>query len=299
ALSEDTLCHAFSEVLLDVEDVDAEDGSDPNLGGSYVKDVYMYLRDLEVSRSRQPVRLGYLNGRKINANLRAMLMDWLVQVQLKFGLQQETLYMAVSITDRFLQDNNVSKKILRLVGVTAMFIASKYEEVFPPHVADFAYIADHTYKKVQICKMERKILQALDFRLGLPLPPHFLRRASKIAEVDLEQYTLASYLMELSILDYDMVHFLPSKIAAAASCLALNVLNRGKWTPTLQCSMSYTESDLLPVMQHMAKNVILVHKGMIAYKTIKKKYASSQNDKISTIEQLNSSLIWDLAQPLI
>nr|XP_010308173.1 PREDICTED: G2/mitotic-specific cyclin-B1 [Balearica regulorum gibbericeps] len=296
APSEDVLCQAFSDVLLDVGDVDEKDGSDPNLCSNYVKDIYKYLRDLE---ENQPVRPKYLAGQEINGNMRAILVDWLVQVQVKFRLQQETLYMAVAIMDRFLQDNPVSKKMLQLVGVTAMFIASKYEEVFPPLIGDFTYVTDHTYTKLQICQMEMKILQALDFGLGCPLPPHFLRRASKIAEVDFEQHNLAKYLMELSIVDYDMVHFPPSKTASAASCLALKLLNGSEWTPTLQHYMAYTESDLLPVMQHIAKNLILVNEGITMHKAIKNKYASSKNARISTIEQLDSSLIWNLAHPLI
>ncbi|NWR56327.1 CCNB1 protein, partial [Bucorvus abyssinicus] len=296
APSEDMLCQAFSDVLLDVEDVDAEDGTDPDLCSDYVKDIYKYLKNLE---ENQPVRPKYLDGQEINGNMRAILIDWLVQVQIKFRLQQETLYMAVAIIDRFLQDNAVSKKMLQLVGVTAMFIASKYEEMFPPHIGDFAYITDHTYTKFQICQMEMKILRALDFGLGRPLPPHFLRRASKIAEVDLEQHVLAKYLMELCIVDYDMVHFPPSKTAAAASCLSLKLLDGCEWTATLQRCTSYTESDLIPVMQHMAKNVVLVNKGITKQMAVKNKYASSKNAKISVIEQLDSPIIQNLAQPLL
>ncbi|NXW51859.1 CCNB1 protein, partial [Nyctiprogne leucopyga] len=293
---EDMLCQAFSDVLLDVQDVDAEDSTDPNLCSDYVKDIYSYLRDLE---EKQPIRPKYLSGQEINGNMRAILIDWLVQVQVKFRLHQETLYMAVAIIDRYLQDNAVSKRMLQLVGVTAMFIATKYEEIFPPHIGDFAYVTDHTYTNLQIRKMEMNILQALDFSLGRPLPPHFLRRASKIAEVDFEQHVLAKYLMELSIVDYDMVHFPPSKTAAAASCLALKLLGGCEWTPTLQHYMSYAESDLLPVMQHIAKNIILVNEGITKHMAIKNKYASSQNSKISIIKQLDSSIIWNLAQPLI
>uniref|UniRef100_A0A8B9M4D8 Cyclin B1 n=1 Tax=Accipiter nisus TaxID=211598 RepID=A0A8B9M4D8_9AVES len=273
SLSDDTLCQAFSDVLLDVEDVDEEDASDPSLCSSYVKDIYKYLRQLEVSRSRPQ----YLDGQKINGNMRATLMDWLVQVQLKFRLQQETLYLAVAVTDRFLQDNPVSKKLLQLVGTTAIFIASKYEEMFPPHIGDFTYVTDYTYTKLEICQMEVKILQALDFGLSLPLPPHFLRRISNVLEMDFQQHCLAKYLMELSILDYDMVHFLPSKTAAAACCLALQL----------------TGYEWCGFMNRI--NLIT----LISLQAIKDKYASSSNGKISTIGQLNSSWLWDLAQPLL
>ncbi|KAK2538829.1 hypothetical protein Q9233_002005 [Columba guinea] len=81
-----------------------------------------------------------------------------------------------------------------------------------------------------------------------------------LLHVDLEQHILAKYLMDLSIVDYDMVHFPPSKITAAASCLSLK-LKGHKWIPTLQY-MSYTERDLPAVTQHIAKNVILVNEGI-------------------------------------
>ncbi|XP_010635595.1 G2/mitotic-specific cyclin-B1 [Fukomys damarensis] len=293
APAEEYLCQAFSDVILAVNDVDAEDGADPNLCSEYVKDIYAYLRQLE---EEQSVRPKYLLGREVTGNMRAILIDWLVQVQMMFKLLQETMYMTVSIIDRFMQNNCVPKKMLQLVGVTAMFIASKYEEMYPPEIGDFAYVTNNTYSKHQIRQMEMKILRVLNFGLGRPLPLHFLRRASKIGEVDVEQHTLAKYLMELSMLDYDMVHFPPSQIAAGAFCLALKILDNGEWTATLQHYLSYTEDSLLSVMQHLAKNIVMVNRGLTKHMTIKNKYAASKHAKISTLAQLNCTLVEDLAK---
>ncbi|GAB1298515.1 G2/mitotic-specific cyclin-B1 [Apodemus speciosus] len=293
APAEEYLCQAFSDVILAVSDVDADDGADPNLCSEYVKDIYAYLRQLE---DEQSVRPKYLQGREVTGNMRAILIDWLIQVQMKFRLLQETMYMTVSIIDRFMQNSCVPKKMLQLVGVTAMFIASKYEEMYPPEIGDFAFVTNNTYTKHQIRQMEMKILRVLNFNLGRPLPLHFLRRASKIGEVDVEQHTLAKYLMELSMLDYDMVHFPPSQIAAAAFCLALKILDSGEWTPTLQHYLFYTEESLLPVMQHLAKNVVMVNRGLTKHLTIKNKYAASKHAKISTLAQLNSTLVQNLSK---
>ncbi|KFV91418.1 G2/mitotic-specific cyclin-B1, partial [Eurypyga helias] len=295
AVSEDMLHQAFLEILFQEEDLNAQDiSTDVVLCCSYWKDIYKYLREFEVGRSRPR----YLGIQSINGNMRAILVNWLVQVQVKLRLHQETLYMTVSLMDRFLQSNAVSKNTLKLVGVTAMFIACKYEEVLSLNTTDLVQITNNTYTKVQICQMETKILRALDFVLGHPLPPHFLRRAVNIAEVNFEKYVLAMYLMELSIVDYDLAHFPPSKTAAAASCLALK-LNGYQWTETMQYCMYYAESDLLPIMQHMAKNVILVNRGMTKLSAVRNKYASRRNGRISTIEQLDSNIIWDLAKPLL
>ncbi|NXS24886.1 CCNB2 protein, partial [Mystacornis crossleyi] len=227
SMQEEDLCQAFSDVLLNnVEDIDAEDWENPQLCSDYVKDIYLYLRELELQQS---VRPHYLDGRTINGRMRAILVDWLVQVHSRFHLLQETLYMCVAIMDRFLQSHPVPRKKLQLVGVTALLVASKYEEILSPDVADFVYITDNAYTSNEIREMEMIILKELNFNLGRPLPIHFLRRASKAGEADAKQHTIAKYLMELTLIDYDMVHYRPSEIAAAALCLSQKILGHNKW----------------------------------------------------------------------
>ncbi|XP_021512653.1 G2/mitotic-specific cyclin-B2 isoform X2 [Meriones unguiculatus] len=297
SMKEESLCQAFSDALLcKIEDIDNEDGENPQLCSDYVKDIYQYLRQLEVLQSINP---HFLDGRDINGRMRAILVDWLVQVHSKFRLLQETLYMCIAIMDRFLQAQPVCRKKLQLVGITALLLASKYEEMFSPNIEDFVYITDNAYTSSQIREMETLILKELKFELGRPLPLHFLRRASKAGEVDVEQHTLAKYLMELTLADYDMAHYHPSQVAAAASCLSQKVLGQGKWNLKQQYYTGYMESEVLEVMQHMAKNVVKVNENLTKFIAVKNKYASSRLLKISTIPQLNSTTIKDLASPLL
>ncbi|NXN84695.1 CCNB2 protein, partial [Bombycilla garrulus] len=297
SMQEEDLCQAFSDVLLNnVEDIDAEDWENPQLCSDYVKDIYLYLRELELQQS---VRPRYLDGRTTNGRMRAILVDWLVQVHSRFRLLQETLYMCVAIMDRFLQSYPVPRKKLQLVGVTALLIASKYEEILSPDVADFVYITDNAYTNSEIREMEITILKELNFDLGRPLPIHFLRRASKAGEADAKQHTLAKYLMELTLVDYDMVHHRPSEIAAAALCLSQKVLGHNKWGTKQQYYTGYAEDSLMMTMKHMAKNVVRVNEKLTKYTAIKNKYASSKLLTISTIPQLSSEIIKDLAASLL
>ena len=87
----------------------------------------------------------------------------------------------------------VKKHDLQLVGVTAMLIASKYEEMYAPEVKDFVYITDNTYSVEQIKEMERDMLCKLDYMFGNPLPLHFLRRNSKAAKVCMYGCTISGY----------------------------------------------------------------------------------------------------------
>ncbi|XP_042339393.1 G2/mitotic-specific cyclin-B2-like, partial [Plectropomus leopardus] len=138
---------------------------------------------LNSSQVQQAVRANYMQGYEITERMRALLVDWLVQVHSRFQLLQETLYLTVAILDRFLQVQPVSRRKLQLAGVTAMLVACKYEEMYAPEVGDFAYITDNAFTKSQILEMEQLVLRSLNFQLGRPLPLHFLRRASKVADV--------------------------------------------------------------------------------------------------------------------
>ena len=99
----------------------------------------------------------------INEKMRSILIDWLVEVHLKFKLVPESLYLTVNIIDRYLEREQVNRSKLQLVGVTAMLIACKYEEIYPPIVKDFVFITDNAYNKEEILRMERKMLSCLDF----------------------------------------------------------------------------------------------------------------------------------------
>uniref|UniRef100_A0A673KTT5 G2/mitotic-specific cyclin-B1 n=1 Tax=Sinocyclocheilus rhinocerous TaxID=307959 RepID=A0A673KTT5_9TELE len=290
----DDLCQVFSDVLLNIKDVDADDYDNPMLCSEYVKDIYLYLRQLE---TEQAVRPKYLEGTEVTGNMRAILIDWLVQVQIKFRLLQETMYMTVAVIDRFLQDHPVPKKQLQLVGVTAMFIASKYEEMYPPEIADFAFVTDRAYTTGQIREMEMKILRVLDFSFGRPLPLQFLRRASKIGDVSwfigllLHKYHLFCRLLQ------SITHW-PSTSWSSPWLIMIwsTFLPPRSLTPTLQHYMGYTEDSLVPVMQQIARNVVRVNEGLSKHLAVKNKYSSQKQMRIASISQLKSSLVKDLAK---
>ncbi len=113
-----------------------------------------------------------------------------MQVHLKFKLMTETLYLTVNLIDRYLSVQSVSRKNLQLVGVTALLLAAKYEEIWAPEVNDFVHISDNAYTREQILHMEKTMLNTLQFNLTVPTPYVFVARCLKAAAADREVFYL-------------------------------------------------------------------------------------------------------------
>ncbi len=113
-----------------------------------------------------------------------------MQVHLKFKLMMETLYLTVNLIDRYLSVQSVSRKNLQLVGVTALLLAAKYEEIWAPEVNDFVHISDNAYTREQILHMEKTMLNTLQFNLTVPTPYVFVARCLKAAAADREVFDL-------------------------------------------------------------------------------------------------------------
>ena len=107
-----------------------------------------------------------------------------------------------------------------------MLIASKYEEIYAPEVRDFVYITDKAYSKEEILQMEYNILTSLDFNVCTPSSYRFLERFSKVASDNLKQFNMARYLIELPLIEYRMLKYTPSLLAAAALFLSHKIIPR-------------------------------------------------------------------------
>ena len=193
----------------------------------YVVEIFDYLKKLEVATRPNADYMEHQDD--LEWKMRGILVDWLIEVHTRFHLLPETLFLAVNIIDRFLSTKVVQLDRLQLVGVTAMFIASKYEEVLSPHVANFRHVADDGFTEEEILSAERYVLSALDYDLSYPNPMNFLRRISKADNYDIQTRTLGKYLMEISLLDHRFMNYLPSHVAAASMYLARTILERGEW----------------------------------------------------------------------
>ena len=115
----------------------------------------------------------------------AYLIDWLAEIHYKFKMWTETLYVTVGIIDRYLsQTPDFKKEDLQCLGITALHIAGKYEEIYPPELKNLLRATDNAVAKEEIIDMEFKILFALQFEVTFPSCLRFLERFSRIAQAN-------------------------------------------------------------------------------------------------------------------
>lgn len=259
-----------------VDNIDERDAEDPLCATDYVQDMYEHFRENEQSTSVRPVYME--NQLHINERMRSILVDWLVEVHLKFKLVPETLYLTVNLIDRYVQRKEVSRPKLQLVGVTCLLIASKYEEIYPPELRDLVYICDRAYSRTEIIEMEENVLKTLEYRITIPSAHAFLVRYLKAAHADKKIVQLSCYILDGTLQSYSLLHYLPSQLAAAAVFIARRCVGRNSWSPTLLRYAGYCEEDIIPVAR-----AVLAEKSSASQelRAVNKKYTSSRYGQVA------------------
>ncbi len=142
--------------------------------GEYIDDILNNLLEEEKNSEIKISNTYFQFQTDINNKMRAILIDWLIEVHLKFKLLPETLFLTINFIDRYLQNNQTPRDQLQLIAVYSLLIACKYEEIYPPEISSFVYITDNAYKKEEILDYEIKILGDLEYDLTYPTPLRFL-----------------------------------------------------------------------------------------------------------------------------
>lgn len=225
--------------------------NDPMLVAEYAGEIFGYLFDSEPGIMADPM---YANNQQheISWKMRSVLVDWVIEIHYLFGLLPETLFLAVNIIDRFLSLRTVALGKLQLVGITSLYIATKFEENMCPIMQDFLYMTDKGVSEDEFIKAERFIMQILDFRFCYPNPLNFLRRiCTEEMNCDVHTRTLAKYFMEISCIDHRFIGVRPSKVAAAALWLSKKMLVKGKWNSHLTKLSGYAPQDFRSTVEAM------------------------------------------------
>ena len=260
------------------EDLDSGDFDDPLMVSEYVNDIFDYLHELELKTLPDP---NYLQmQRNLRPKMRSILVDWMVEVHLKFKLLPETLYLSINIMDRFLSKELVQVDRLQLLATGSLFIAAKYEEVYSPSIKNYAYVTDGAFSEDEILGAERFILEILNFNMSYPNPMNFLRRISKADDYDVNTRTIGKYLLEVTVIDHKFIGYLPSLCAAAAMFISRKMISKNDWNGNLiHYSGGYKSNDLQEVCLMIMDYLV----SPIVHEEFFKKYASRKFMKVSIL----------------
>ncbi|KAB5525790.1 hypothetical protein PHYPO_G00144260 [Pangasianodon hypophthalmus] len=144
----------------------------------------------------------------LQPKMRAILLDWLIEVCEVYKLHRETFYLGQDYFDRFMAtQKNVQKSTLQLIGISALFIAAKMEEIYPPKVHQFAYVTDGACTEEEILSMEVIIMKELNWSLSPLTPVSWLNIYMQMAylkeftEVLMPQFPQTTFVQIAELLD--------------------------------------------------------------------------------------------------
>jgi cyclin E len=206
--------------------------------------------------------------------MRALLADWLIEVCSDFVLHRETYYLALNFVDRYLTaEVGVRKSNLQAIGVTALFMAAKIQEIYPPPINQFVDITDRSVSEEKVLAMEVEMLTKLNWNLcpvtvtawlevylqtgALPNRSTTIVEAFSVPKYGKPDFYRVCQLLDLSSLDYKSLRFLPSVLAACAIHLAIG----GENFKEMVKHTGYSMAQLAPCLEWMRAFSRLLEEG--------------------------------------
>ena len=184
--------------------------------------------------------------------------------------------------DRFFSHVSVPRSKLQLIGIVSLWIAAKYEEIYPPCIDDIVYVTADAYQRKEIEATELQLLRSLEFSLTYPTVYPFLIGALQLAQNARTVQWMALYISELALLDYSMLGNRPSKIAAGCLCLARILCHEDEpWNGTLASYTTYDRVSLQPIMRRLLR--LVQDAQHTRHRSIYDKYSSGHQSHVSCL----------------
>ncbi|XP_050311169.1 G2/mitotic-specific cyclin-A-like [Anthonomus grandis grandis] len=249
----------------------------------YRQDVWKYLLELERNQN-YPKPQYMLKQTEICWRTRAILVDWFASVTEEYSLSNETFQLSVNYVDRVLSKLNVVRTKFQLVGVAAMSLAGKMEEISPIDVQEWTYLAGDAFTSNQILKMERLVARVLKCNMRPPTITSFIEHFCVEHSLNSKTTHLALYLSDLVLLEgEEYLNVLPSKLAASCIALARYTLAETRpWPKKFQEQFGYTVQQLSPVLKKQQKT--FRDRPAKEQKAIQTKYVGEKYDKVALLK---------------
>ena len=256
----------------------------------YINTIYYNLLHEESSPSMISLKQNknfMVDQKEINSKMRSILIDWLIDVHFKFGFTDETLFLTVSIIDRYISLSQLSRSNFQLLGISALMIACKHEEIDLPKMDDFIYITDHAYVKNEMIKMEYDILNKLNFSFLYPSPIKFFEYLSLHFNFDKKMHMMGKYLMESFLLDIKNFKYKPSIISCACAYIVMKFFKFKNYYEAYNKKFfnlkegEYTEGNVKECAKEICLLVDNINKTN--FQACLKKYSKPEQEKVAIL----------------
>lgn len=167
----------------------------------------------------------------IKEQMRCILIDWIISLQNKFFRKSNTLFLTINLIDRYLSQKSILRSKFQLLGVTSLFIAFKYEEIYMKNINDFVELTARAFDKSEILEMEKTIVDLVEFNLDLPLSNDFFDLLSTVYKFDKKEYLFGCFLLEAYLLDINCCKYKQSQIALATCLIILRLRQMKRINP--------------------------------------------------------------------
>ena len=245
--------------------------------GEYLNEIYTNLLLDEKELGLKP-KLGYMNVQTdINEQMRAILIDWLIEVHYRFRLRSETLFQTVWIIDTYLSLNQITRAKLQLLGIASLLISCKSQEIYYPPLKEFIDITDGAYVKSELLEMENYVLKVLNFNIVSPTSNDFYNIIAKAFNFDKKQFYLGKYFLESALIDYQMIRYSSSVLAVSCAYIVMKFFGISNYK-TLYSNDVVKENCPQKIIKEAAREICYLVKNLSqsTLKAVKDKYSLSQ-----------------------
>ena len=256
--------------------------NNPQEVNEYFTDIYNNLLQEEKNFIINPNYMSFQND--INEKMRAILIDWIIEVHYKYHFKRKTLLQTVTIIDLYLSNKTISKKNFQLLGIASLLISCKENEMYYPRTQEFIYMTNNAYTKNELLKMEAHVLNILNFEILSPSADEFYNILSKCFSFNKEQKFLGEYFMDSSLIDYKMLKYTPSIIATACAYIVMKFYGIKKYKDLYSSNMVMMDSPQKAI-KDCARDLCFFVKNLSnsSLKATKEKYSLEQFGKVSDL----------------
>ena len=251
--------------------------------GEYLEEIFYNLLE-EEKEIKKPI-YGYMSNQKdINEKMRAILIDWLIDIHYNFNLKKETLFQTIWLIDTYISYEQIPRSKFQLLGIACLLISCKYNEVYYPRIIEFINITAKAYEIKELLKMEQDILKRLDFNILAPTAIQFYDILSKLFNFNSKQYHLGNYFLESYLIDYNMTFFPSSIIALSCAYIVMKFFNLNNYK-YLYSIIDENNKYIFQqnIIKKSARQLCFVVKNLSqsSLKAVKNKYSLEKFDKVS------------------